>query len=1525
MFLQIHPLAISDLLSNLSKIFSLSSYNMNLRTITWVKIILLLSSVIFILSNSTNPPNGKTGAPGDNGSCGGCHNGNNSYQGTASLSGIPSDIAPNTTYTVTLVNNVTNGSPNTAGFQLVVLDENNNNIGDLQDITSDVRTETPGSREYVEQNGDKAYSNGQVSWIFEWTSPATAPANGDITFYYAVNMSNNNGSTSQDKTITSSSVVNLMTSSPLTVSVSNINPVSCFGDADGSATAIANGGDSPYSYFWSSGETGSSATDLSAGSNSVTVTDNNGNTATSSFNVGSPAAITVISNSTPVSCFGGNDGIATAIPSGGTAPLQILWSNNETSPVINNLTAGSYTATITDGNQCQEFVSVNVGQPSPLNLNLSLDNAVSCFNGTDGAISSTVSGGTPPYSYEWSTSATTSSISGLTAGLYTLTVTDLNQCESIQNINLSNPSPLTLNVNVTNESGANANDGTATAIVSGGTGTISYSWSNGSTESSVSNLAPGDYTLTINDANDCTETVAFSIEAFPCTLSASSSTTAISCFGAADGEIEVLVSGATGALNFNWSHDDSLNSNTATGLGEGDYSVTITDAANCTEVLSVSLQEPSEIILSSAITFASCFGECDGSVDFSITGGIAPYTVLLSNGSEGTSFSNLCPGDYSVTVTDANNCQLTSTISIEEPAELNVSASISQPSCFGSSDGQIIINTEGGTAPYSFLWTTDETTESVIGLEAGSYELTITDANDCALVQSFILNQPSALEIELVASDETSNGANDGAISSTITGGTDPYTYLWSNGDTTSLIEDLSPGLYSLTVTDSEDCTSSASVNILAFDCALTLDLTVTEPLCPGEENGSVTVGVTGGDEPYSYLWSNDETGATISDLAAGTYGLTVTDASNCTSSTEVTINDPEELSITSSIGEISCSGDCDGSIIVSVTGGQQPVTYVWSIGEIGSSISNLCAGDYHLTVSDGNNCSLIQIFTLEEPEEMIVDIVAEDAACDGNIGDDIWAQVINGQGELSFNWSSGNSTADTISFSTEGDYSVTVTDELGCVGADTLFIEQIDVLSATANVTPISEEGASDGSIEALVSGGIEPYTYLWNNDETESIISELSAGEYTVTITDAASCEFVLTTIVEEIICDLTVSVSTQDVLCADDVTGIATVFASSSAEPLEYHWSDGVTIANRNDLAVGIYSLEVTDQNNCTEELSVEIVSTDSLAPVFLNVDLVALFDGETPFELTDDIVLSIVSDDCSIESWSANPSVFDCDDLGENEVDLEVCDINGNCLNTSFLLTLSDSSVPELTCPDDVVLPYCERFYEFEIEYFDLCTSFDLLEQSAGLESGAEFPIGVTTQNFTFSDGNDNNASCSFNVTVLAEPSIGFEVGDITLFLADQDTLIVNEPFTVLEDPISDGISYEWYLNGDLVFDGLNLVDPVPGLYTFYVNYGDACQLTYYLDIDISNSTINFIEQSLDIFPNPVTDLLLISQKGVSDLLEFELVNANGELLMQRSLFGYGNSEEIRLDNLSSGVYFVRFTRGSESYIEKIIKL
>ena len=818
-------------------------------------------------------------------------------------------------------------------------------------------------------NGNAAVTvlGGVAPYTYLWSNAATtASVTGLAANTYSCTITDNNGATTT-KTVT--------ITQPVALSATSVQTnVGIYGKNTGSVSVTVSGGTSPYTYSWSnSGGTSATASNLFAGTYSCTITDAKGCTLNKNITITQADELLVNSGSTTttnVLCNGAATGSATVAITGGVYPYTYSWTPNVSSgATASNLVAGTYSCVVTDANGATVTKTFTVTQPTVLSAT-STYTLISCFGETSTA-SVTATGGTGTYTYSWSPAGGTASSATLTAGSYICTITDANGCTATKNFTITQPlAALTATSTQTNVLVFGAATGVATVTPTGGTTPYTYLWNNaGGTAATASNLVAGSYTCTITDAKGCTTSQTVVITQAG-SITASITNTNVSCYGGNDGTATVSgVSGGSGSFTYLWSPSGGTNL-VATGLNAGTYTCYITDSngAFITKTVTVS-QATAALSATVSQVNPSINGAATGSASVSVSGGTSGYTYLWSNNATTAAINGVVAGNYSCTITDAKGCILTKEFVLTQPTILAVTTAKTDVSCFGGTNGTAGVSASGGVLPYTYLWSPAVGVGATLnGLTAGTYLCTVTDANGASNQQTIVLSQPAALATSLAQINVGCNGIASGLATVTVTGGTSPYTYSWSpSGGTASTASNLIAGSYSCFITDANGCTTTRNTTIIQAPI-LTATTSKADVKCNNGASGTASVLVSGGNMPYSYLWSNSTTAATAANLVAGTYTCTITDSNGCSLVKNFTINQPSALLATTAQTNVICNGQATGTASVSVSGGVSPYTYSWSpmIGNT-NTINNLTAGTYTCTIKDTNNCTLVKTIIITE------------------------------------------------------------------------------------------------------------------------------------------------------------------------------------------------------------------------------------------------------------------------------------------------------------------------------------------------------------------------------------------------------------------------------------------------------------------------------------------------------------------------------------------------------------------------------
>jgi hypothetical protein len=751
-----------------------------------------------------------------------------------------------------------------------------------------------------------------------------------------------------------------------------------------------------------------------------------------------------------------------------------------------------------------------VTQPSTISITGG-GTPVSCFGGNNGTVSLTTSGGTSPYTYLWNNGSTTANQTGLSAGTYSLTVTDANSCTATFSVTLNQPTAISLSPSATN-TGCSQNTGSASVNASGGTSPYTYLWNTNATTSSISNLSAGTYSVTVTDNKNCTATSSVIVNSAG-GLSASIAGSNINCYGNATGSVSVSIINGAQPITYNWSNGST--SSSINNLTAGTYSVTVTDGNGCSSILTKTITQPTPLNITTIPANANC-GSASGSVATTVTGGTTGYSYLWSNGATTANIFNVAAGNYTLTVTDNNSCTATALATVNNVGSLPVTVSSTNILCNGSNSGTASVNVTGGTAPFTYNWSNGSSTASINNLMAGTYTVTVTDGNGCSATASQTVTEPTALQVN-VTSTNTLCGTTNGSIAAAASGGTGNYSYFWSNGATTASVSNLGAGSYTVTVTDNNNCTATSS-GIVNASGNLSVNVLSINVSCHGGNNGSATVNVVSGNPPYTYNWSNGAQGNQQNSLAAGSYLVTVTDNSSCQQIESIVITEPAPLAVLVNTTDVSCGATNNGSATSVVSGGTPGYNYTWSTGSTASSVSGLTAGSYSVVIGDANHCSATANFSIIQQSGPTLSLSATNLLCNADFSGVVVAAVSGGTPNFTYNWSNGASTSGLTGIAA-GNYTLTITDANNCSATSSVTVTEPPALSFATSTTNCNA-GQNNGSISVSnITGGTSPYTLEWSNGDTTATISNLAAGLYSVTVFDGNGCEKTAFVVVSEI----------------------------------------------------------------------------------------------------------------------------------------------------------------------------------------------------------------------------------------------------------------------------------------------------------------------------------------------------------------------------------------------------------------------
>jgi hypothetical protein len=1157
-------------------------------------------------------------------------------------------------------------------------------------------------------------SGGYGNYAYSWTknnNPYTPSSNGsyidnlgDGTYILKIIDSNGGCTKSSDPVVLK------------TLNVKDIaqNNIKCYGDATGSIEVIADGGtldpNAPikkYQYKWYEtdnalpienltelpNETKSILSERKAGKYKVEISDSYDSVLSHIYTLTQPTyPLTATVITTNESCFSSNDGMATITAIGGT-PLNGTYTydwkkNNITLPTVttassNTLTVGNYEVIIKDKYQCTTATPTVFTITSPTDITIPTPNVkkVSIFgkNLSDGAITiAPITGGllgnetSTTYAYSWTKDnnatiiSTNLSPTGFSKGIYHLTVTVTKTgCTKTIDCVVTENDELTVAIQ---ENASIYCYGTPTgklhAEIKGGIEPYKIVWSKYNeltkVNEEISNLqdidkqTAGLYTVKVTDSANPEPTGPFAeVEQLDYKLInqralltvASTSQNNVLCYGGQTGAINIQIEGGTIPYSAVWSNGNtSLPARTNLGkldvissLFSGTYNVIITDAYNCATTLPapIIITQPTDPLHITDIEVKNLTGfeTLNGRISVAITGGTAPYTYAWRNKGINTvigdkaQITSLPIGTYELTITDDHNCTVTKEYILIQPDKLLITDISQTPSstikCYGDKFGILEANITGGVLPYTYNWyniltptITASTTNPSETLLAGTYELKVTDANgNIFTLKSNPINEPPLLKINSTPKNVSCKNGNDGAITISPSGGTGSPTINWSTGKSTNTIDNLYSGSYTVAITDENQCQTSETIQITEPGLLYVSKVTKNPPSALGLQDGSIQIEVTGGTPNYNYLWYNGNkdliysdinqpSNTSINNIFAGQYFITVTDSKNCAIiEKDLDKIDPLALSI-NQINVVKCNGDATASIRANASGGTPIYYYKWfkttdPLNAVGldETLVNVNAGTYYVVLSDSFGLSKQSgNITISEPVILSNTLSSEYTRCGDAKDWTITTVPTGGTSPYTYLWNTGTRTA-SLQNVEPANYSVLATDNHGCSITKTITITApIHLATAETIRKPTCFEG-SDATIVLTSSGGQGPYTYLWNTGEKSNVLSNASAKEYSVAVTDFKGCVINKTYTIENPPKDV-ISLGEDVTLCFDQSLTINSTIADDKAK---YSWTSTKGFTSNNPIITvsqpADYTLVVTNKLGCKATDTVKISSQNT----------------------------------------------------------------------------------------------------------------------------------------------------------------------------------------------------------------------------------------------------------------------------------------------------------------------------------------
>ena len=920
--------------------------------------------------------------------------------------------------------------------------------------------------------------------------------------------------------------------------------------------------------------------------------------------------LTINITATSSSICSGQSTVLTANASGATGYSWAPGGGNSQSITVSPTTTTTYTCTITGACGASKDAVGTVTVSSAIVASIPSPTNVSCYSGNNGSATVSASGGTPGYNYSWSPSGgNAATANSLTAGNYSVTVTDAGGCIKTATVAITQPSALTTVPSQTNLNCNGVCIGSATVTPGGGSSPFTYAWTpSGGNASSASSLCAGNYTVTVTDNKGCAKTQAYTISQ-PAVLTTVPSQTNLNCNGICIGSASITPGGGSSPFTYAWTPSGG-NASSASSLCAGNYTVTVTDNKGCAKTQAYTISQPaSAVSVSTSSTNTGCT-VANGTATANPSGGTSGYTYSWSPGGQITqTATGLAAGTYSILVTDANGCAKTNTVIVTATGAPTISSTTFTPSGCSVSNGTATVNPSGGTPNYTYSWSPGgQITQTATGLAGGIYTIQVTDANGCMV--NTIVNVGSTSSPTISSTPSTSAGCSvsNGTATANPSGGTPGYTYSWSpGGQNTQTATGLAGGTYTILVTDANGCTVKTTVNVGSTSAPIISSTSSTLAGCSAI-NGTATATISNGTPNYTYLWlPGGQNTQTATGLAGGTYTVLVTDASGCTVNTTVIVGSTSAPSTTASSTQATCA-TANGTATSNPSGGTPNYSYTWSPGgQNTQTATGLSPGAYAVLVTDASGCTASETITITTANgPTVTTTVANNVSCNGGNDANATANPTGGTPGYTFFWSPGGQNTQTATGLSAGTYTIVTTDTNGCSYVNTTSITQPAVLASTITPSNIPCNGGI-GSATATPSGGTPNYTYSWSpTGGNAQTANNLSAGNYVVTVTDANGC--ISTSSVTITQPAVLASTTSQTNVTCNGGTGSATATPSGGTPNYTYSWSPtGGNAQTANNLSAGTYVVTVTDANGCTALSSVTLTQPSALIAASTQVNV------------------------------------------------------------------------------------------------------------------------------------------------------------------------------------------------------------------------------------------------------------------------------------------------------------------------------
>jgi len=854
-------------------------------------------------------------------------------------------------------------------------------------------------------------------------------------------------------------------------------------------------------------------------------------------------------------------------------------------------------------------------------------------------------------------------------------------------------------------------------------------------------------------------------------------------------------------------------------------------------------------------------------------------------------------------------------------SQLTISITSTDPLCYAGATGTASVMTTGGTQPYSYIWSNGGATQTIFDLTNGNYAVTVTDQNGSTASGMVHLTDPPLLLSTLLLDDSLLTCLDRTIIASNDPfGGIPPYNFEWTlpntNVDTNQSFQITDPGQYVLKVYDAHECLFQKEFTINSSGFPVLTTYVIDSISCNTNKDGNAAVQIQGDTPPYQIQWSNGDQDTLLNDVGVGSYSVTVTDAGGCSNVAYVYVPQPQQLGIEILKTDITCFGGMTGTVLAQVIGGTEPYSYFWNNGGMSQGMANLPAGPYAVTVTDHRGCQIVGNTFINQGSEINVVVIGTNVTCYGGNNGSASAIATNGVFPYSYTWSTGGTTSQ-IHNLVAGKYYVSVVDGNNCVSVDSITIQQAFEITLDLQSTP-ENFGMSDGTATATPISGISPYTWAWSNGGTTSKITNLTSGDYYVTVTDKNGCVATGEVYVEADNCDMELHLRAVNVSCyGKSDGGVFPEFDVVGIEPYTFNWSNGSTEPVLIDVKAGNYKLTITDNTNCSEVVSVTVTQ-----PGAFNIGYL-ITQPTGPDQPTGKIKFSIIGGN------SPYRIVFkDIVYTGSTEITIPNIDPG------TYTITIIDNKG-------------CEQEVTFTVNNYNCFITAiiaqELLIQCNGdntgrLCAGAEKNIGPVTFSWTnqsFTPCIDNVKAGTYSVivtdTVGCTASATFTVTEPKEL--DYSNLNVvqgtgaNGSISLIIEGGTPAYTYNWTKNGTQFATSRDLAGLSKGTYILRVTDANICVKIFDPIVIVPLANKNLIsEQEVKLYPNPVSDYVIVEFESSVSASEavIQISDLSGRIIVKNTAEMSNNRLKINTRVLNPGLYLLKINVGTAIFAGKIIK-